>query len=183
MALIDRVKNILLSPKTEWPKIAGETATVQSLYVDYILILAAIGPIAMALRFSVFGITFAILTYIVNLVITYLLALIVDALAPTFGGRKELHSIAQAHRVFIYRGLGCRDLSSRARHRLDNRPAGGDLFVLHVLSRRDGDEKNAPQEKTIPYYARRGALRDRAWGASGRRADVDDYRRQPDDGR
>ena len=30
MALIDRVKNILLSPKTEWPKIAGETATVQS---------------------------------------------------------------------------------------------------------------------------------------------------------
>jgi hypothetical protein len=89
MALIDRVKNILLSPKTEWPKIAGETATVQSLYVDYILILAAIGPIAMALRFSVFGITFAILTYIINLVITYLLALIVDALAPTFGGEKN----------------------------------------------------------------------------------------------
>jgi hypothetical protein len=89
MALIERVKNILLTPKTEWPTIAAETATVQSLYIDYILILAAIGPIAMALRADVFGITFALLSYIIGLVVTYLLALIVDALAPTFGGEKN----------------------------------------------------------------------------------------------
>ena len=66
MNLVDRIKNILLSPRTEWPKIAGETATVQSLYVGYILILAAIA-----------------------LVITYLMALIVDLLAPTFNGTKD----------------------------------------------------------------------------------------------
>ncbi len=33
MNLVDRIKNILLAPRTEWPKIAGEPATVQSLYI------------------------------------------------------------------------------------------------------------------------------------------------------
>jgi len=89
MTLVDRVKNILVSPKTEWPVIAGETATVQSLYLGYIAILAAIGPIAMALRASVFGIGFAVGSYVIGLVVTYLLAFIVDALAPTFGGEKN----------------------------------------------------------------------------------------------
>src|SRR5260221_10972042 len=93
MALIDRVKNILLAPKTEWPVIAGETATVQSLYVGYILILAAIGPIAMALRAGLFGmgmgIGVALISYVIGLIMIYLLAWIVDALAPTFGGEKN----------------------------------------------------------------------------------------------
>jgi len=89
MALVDRVKNILLSPKTEWPKIAGETATTQSIYVGYVMILAAIGPIAMALRGGVVGGTAAILAYALSLGITFLLALIVDALAPTFGAEKN----------------------------------------------------------------------------------------------
>lgn len=89
MALVDRVKNILLTPKTEWPVIAGEAATTQSIYVGYVMILAAIGPIAMALRGGVVGTTAALLGYAINLGITYLLALIVDALAPTFGGEKN----------------------------------------------------------------------------------------------
>jgi hypothetical protein len=89
MALVDRVKNILLSPKTEWPVITGETATVQSLYVGYILILAAIGPIAMAIRGGVMGATVALISYGVGLAVTYLLALIVDVLAPTFGAEKN----------------------------------------------------------------------------------------------
>lgn len=91
MALVDRVKNILLTPKTEWPVIAGERPTVQSLYVGYILILAAIGPIAMALRFGVFGmgLGLAVISYAIALAMIYLLAWIVDALAPTFGGEKN----------------------------------------------------------------------------------------------
>ena len=89
MALADRVKNILLTPKTEWPVIAGEAATVQSLYVGYIVILAAIGPIAMAIRGGMLGLTVALVAYGVGLAVTYLLALIVDVLAPTFGGEKN----------------------------------------------------------------------------------------------
>ena len=91
MALIDRVKNILLTPKTEWPVIAGETPTVQSLYVGYVLILAAIGPIAIAVRLGLFGmgIGVAAISYVIGLIMIYLLAWIVDALAPTFGGEKN----------------------------------------------------------------------------------------------
>ena len=89
MALIDRVKNILLTPKTEWPKIAEETATTQSIYVGYVMILAAIGPLAMAIRGSLFGTMGALLGYAISLGVTYVLALIVDALAPTFGGEKN----------------------------------------------------------------------------------------------
>ena len=47
--LFDRAIKLLKSPKTEWPVIAGEPATVGSLYVPYVLVLAAIGPIAMLL--------------------------------------------------------------------------------------------------------------------------------------
>jgi len=89
MNLVDRIKKILLSPRTEWPTIAGETATVQSLYVGYILILAAIAPLALLIRSGGAAIAVAIAQYVVALVITYLIALIVDALAPTFGGTKD----------------------------------------------------------------------------------------------
>ena len=36
--LIARVKAILLTPKTEWPVIAGEPTTVADLYKDYIVL-------------------------------------------------------------------------------------------------------------------------------------------------
>lgn len=92
MALIDRVKNILTNPRAEWPKIAEEPATVGSIYTGYVLILAAIGPIAMAIRSPIVGFGIAIVTYLIALAITYVLALIVDALAPAFGGEKEFVS-------------------------------------------------------------------------------------------
>jgi hypothetical protein len=89
MALIDRVKNILLTPKTEWPTISGEAATTQSIYVEYVLILAAIGPIALMLRGGMIGATVAIASYVIGLAVIFVAALIVDALAPSFGGEKN----------------------------------------------------------------------------------------------
>jgi hypothetical protein len=102
MALVDRVKNILLMPKTEWPVIDAEPTTVGDLYRGYIIPLAAIGPIAQAIGWTVFGmrvpflgtyrmplgtvITQAVLQFVLTLVGVYVLALIVDALAPTFNG-------------------------------------------------------------------------------------------------
>jgi len=93
MSLVDRVTGILLSPKEEWPKIGSETATVPSLYSGYIMILAAIGPVAMMIRSIFFGffgaIVGAIVMYIVAIGCTYVMALIIDALATTFGGEKN----------------------------------------------------------------------------------------------
>jgi Yip1 domain len=90
MNLVERVKGILLSPKEEWPKISAESETTQSLYTGYIMILAAIGPVAMLIGSRIYGVTGAIVSYIVSLIMIYVVALIVDALAPTFGGEKNL---------------------------------------------------------------------------------------------
>lgn len=91
MAIVDRIKNILLSPKEEWPKIAGETATVQSLYTGYIMILGAIGPLAMLIASMAYGgATGAIVSYLGTLIMVYVVALIADLLAPTFGGQKNM---------------------------------------------------------------------------------------------
>jgi len=90
--LIERVKNILLQPKEEWPKIAAESATPQSLYLGYIMILAAIGPVVILILsgfVAEFGIRVAILGYINSLVAVAVLALIVDFLATNFGGIKD----------------------------------------------------------------------------------------------
>ena len=55
--LIARVKNILLTPKTEWPVIAAEPDTIPGLFKNYILILAAIPAVIAFLHYSVIGVT------------------------------------------------------------------------------------------------------------------------------
>lgn len=90
MALIDRVKGMLLEPKTEWPKVAAEPVTVQSLYTGWVMILAALGPIAIVLRTFGAGFAIAILSYVIALALVYIVAMIVDAIAPSFGGEKNM---------------------------------------------------------------------------------------------
>lgn len=106
MNLVERVKGILLNPKQEWQTIAGESTTIADLYKNYIIILAAIGPVASIIGMSIVGIslpfvgsfripittaiTSAVVQYILTLVGVYVLALIIDALAPTFLGEKNM---------------------------------------------------------------------------------------------
>ena len=98
--IVSRVKAILMTPKTEWPVIAGETATIADLYKNYVIILAAIPAIAIFIAMSVIGmgffrmgigagLTMAVLTYVVSLAGVFVSALIIDALAPTFGSTKD----------------------------------------------------------------------------------------------
>jgi hypothetical protein len=89
MNLVERIKNIIMQPRLEWAKIAVEPATPQSVYVNYVMILAAIGPVAIIVRTLGAGAPLAIVSYVITLAVTFLLAWIVDALAPTFGGQKN----------------------------------------------------------------------------------------------
>jgi hypothetical protein len=105
MSLVDRVKRILLSPRTEWAVINAEQTTPAALYTGYIMPLAAIGPVARLIGFTVFGIpipfmgtyrvpfgsalTGAIISYVLTLAATYILALIIDALAPSFNAQRN----------------------------------------------------------------------------------------------
>ena len=104
MNLVERVKGILLKPKNEWPKIKSESHTVAGLFTGYILILAAIPAVAGFLGYAIFGMPFgletytlpigtslmwAVVTYIMSLISVYLIAFIIDILAPTFGSSKD----------------------------------------------------------------------------------------------
>ena len=104
MNLVERAKNIILKPKQEWPVIAAEPHTVQGLYTQYVMILAAIPAVAAFIGFSLigtsgFGVSYRlpiaagvahmIVSYVLSLGMVYVLALIIDALAPTFGGQKN----------------------------------------------------------------------------------------------
>ncbi len=102
--IFQRAKDILLNPKEAWAAIDAEPATTQSIYVPYVLLLAAVGPIAQLIGGQVFGYNFfgvafrppligalttALISYGMTLVTTYILSLVIDGLAPTFGGQKN----------------------------------------------------------------------------------------------
>jgi hypothetical protein len=103
-SLVERAKNIILQPKTEWVRIDAEPATIGGLYRNYVVILAAIPVIALAVGSLLFGISLFVVTirppvssvistavsqYVLTLVQVYVLALIIEALAPTFDGVKD----------------------------------------------------------------------------------------------
>ena len=105
-ALFTRVKNLLLTPKTEWPAIAAEPATISSIYTKFIVVMAAVPAVIGFVKGSVIGysipfvgttmrlpmsmgITSMVVQYAAGLLGAFLFALVVDALAPTFGGQKN----------------------------------------------------------------------------------------------
>lgn len=75
--------------------IDAEPATVASIYTGYVMILAAIPAVCGAIGLGLLGfsigtvIRMAVVRYIAALVGVYVLALIIDALAPNFGGQKD----------------------------------------------------------------------------------------------
>lgn len=104
-ALIARVQRLLLSPATEWDMIAGEAADVQKIYVNYVGPLLIAAAIAAALSLLFFGFGFGItiqllLTQIVlGLIGVYVVAFVVNALAPTFGATPDM---GQAFKLAAY---------------------------------------------------------------------------------
>jgi hypothetical protein len=113
--LLSRIKNLILSPKTEWPVIAPEPTGVSQLYVGYVMPLALLAALLGFLRISVLGVSTAFggsfrmplssgLTYTVMMFVSalfgvFVVGLIINALAPTFSGTKDQR---QALKVAAY---------------------------------------------------------------------------------
>lgn len=106
MNLFERAKNILITPKTEWEVIKIEQTSVSDLFTRYVLILALIPAVAGFIGQSLVGISlgpfgsykmpigrgllYLVLYYAMTVGAVYLLAFIVDALAPSFGAKKDM---------------------------------------------------------------------------------------------
>jgi hypothetical protein len=103
MNLIDRVKNILITPKTEWDVVNSETPDVQKILTTYVIPLIAIGAIASFIGWGLIGksyglwklkgtglgIRYAVIALVAGLLSVFLMAFVVDALAPTFKSEKN----------------------------------------------------------------------------------------------
>jgi len=104
--LVERIQNILLRPAETWDVIAVEPATIQSIFIGYVVPLAAIGPVCRAIEATVFGVGIpglitwhepvlwavieAVVMYALALVLFYIEAFIINMLAPSFDGRRDM---------------------------------------------------------------------------------------------
>lgn len=105
MDIVERAKAITLNPAATWPVIEAEKHDAKSLFVPYLLILAAIPAICSFIGLSVVGIggfgfnfrvpfasglAMMITTYILSVIMTFGMGWLASALAPTFGGKSDL---------------------------------------------------------------------------------------------
>jgi hypothetical protein len=113
--LIARVKNIVFSPTTEWQVIAPESTPSAQLFVGYVMPLAVLAAVLGFVRLSVLGVNSALagnlrmpigsgLSYTVMMFVSalfgvFVIGLIINGLAPTFSGQRDLR---QALKVSAY---------------------------------------------------------------------------------
>ena len=114
MSIVERAKSILLSPRPTWEVIDTEQTDTASLYTGYLMILAAIPAVCGFIGMSVigmgmfgvsmrvpflWGLVNMVVSYVLSLVGVYVLAVIIDLLAPRFGG---VSNRLQALKVAVY---------------------------------------------------------------------------------
>ncbi len=103
MNLIDRVKNILTTPQKEWQVINGEPGNPSAITTTYLIPLILIGTVAAFIGFGLIGMNIGFFKFkstelgikmaigyaIRSLAGIFILAFIIDALAPNFGAEKN----------------------------------------------------------------------------------------------
>lgn len=98
--LVERVKGILMSPKTEWAVIAAERPDTGRILTGYVLPLALIPAIGSFLGYGIMGtrhsgiavsmgIAYALIAYISSVLSVLIGAAVVNALAGTFDSRSD----------------------------------------------------------------------------------------------
>ncbi|MEP6713100.1 MAG: Yip1 family protein [Ferruginibacter sp.] len=111
MNIIERIKNIIVSPKTEWEKIAIENQSMSNVITSYVLPLTLIGAVAAFIGYGLIGIDtgflgirikgmdwglyMAINKFITGILAVIICTYVVDMLAPSFGSEKNLNRSAQ----------------------------------------------------------------------------------------
>lgn len=109
MNLIERIKNIITEPKSEWEKINTEEQSLSSVVTGYVIPLALLGAAATFIGYAFIGIDYGffrmkgmewgikmaivqVVSAVAGVVIT---AYVVDALAPSFSSTKNINKSAQ----------------------------------------------------------------------------------------
>jgi hypothetical protein len=163
--IVERAKKLILEPKKEWEVIEDEPHTVKDLFTNYAMILAAIPAIAGFIGFSIIGlggilsqyripipsgIAHMVLGYLFSLGSVYVIALIIDALAPTFGGEKNF---IQSLKLAVYSAtpMWLAGIFSILPALMILNLLG--LYGLYLLYLGLPVLKQTTEDKTIPYFA------------------------------
>ncbi len=100
MNLVERAKNIIVTPKTEWEVVAKEEPNVQQILFTYLFPLALIPAFAALLGSLIFmqfsfgfalatGIGMALIYFVTMFLVVLLSAFIIDAFATSFSSQKN----------------------------------------------------------------------------------------------
>ena len=105
MDVVERAKAMILSPGVEWRTIGPEPGDAGYLFTSYAAFLAAIPPVCAFLRHNAFGwgpalrhahhhgffsgLFGGIVHYLATFVALYVMAVVIDGLAPNFSARKN----------------------------------------------------------------------------------------------
>ena len=164
MDIVERVKTITLSPATAWPVIEAEQHTPQSLFVPYMLIMAAIPAVATFIGMSLVGmggfgfsmrlpimsgLAMMVTSYVLSLAMAFGMGWLVSTLAPNFGGQSNL---MQGLKLVVFGGTPMFLAGI-----LSILPALGILglvaaiYSLYVMYLGLPVLMKNPKEKTIPY--------------------------------
>ena len=161
--LVERVKSILLKPGATWDVIDAEPASTGGLFKNYAAILALIPAIcgliggaviggAFGIKVPIlFGVVGAVVGYVLNLAMVFVMGLIIDGLAPSFDGQKNQ---TQAMKVAVYSSTagwvaGVFSLIPM----LGLLAVIGSLYGLYLLYLGLPKLMKAPQEKAFGYTA------------------------------
>lgn len=105
MNLFERVKQIIISPKSEWQTIDSENAPAQTLLFKYLFVLALIPAVATFIGFGIMGVSYGkiihvegaigigirqgFISYVSTILSVYLASWVIGFLAPSFGSEKN----------------------------------------------------------------------------------------------
>lgn len=100
MNLVDRARNLLITPKVEWLIIKTENASVQEMLTSYVLPLSVIPAVCALLSGLIWhsialGLANALAAVAMAIIGFYAGTYIADALAPSFSSEKDLNRSAQ----------------------------------------------------------------------------------------
>jgi hypothetical protein len=97
-AIIKRVINLITKTKEEWDAIQGESLTIKDIYLKFAIILYAVPSVALLIGMIIQGapimmaLMMAIFLYVITIGVLFLIGVIIDVLAPQFGGTKDMVS-------------------------------------------------------------------------------------------
>ncbi len=164
MNLINRAKNMLLTPKTEWQAISLEQPDNNQIIMGYLVPFVLVGAVAAFIGYGLIGYSVlgihtgsiswglynAILRIVLGIGSVYITAFVLDALAPSFGSQKDfgrsLQLVVYASTPSLVAGLfGFLPLLSAIV------TLAGAVYTIYLWYLGLGPIKNTPEDKKVIY--------------------------------